>query len=281
MVEEYDSIVRNTVWDVVQRLEDNLVSTLCLVTRIDSYFTGLGFSKNLYHTVVEGELLILVLYANDLILIGDEKLIKSCKEDLAREFEMKDMGLMHYFLGMEVWKGDGELFVSQGMYANEILRRFRMESSKPMETHLAGNWRKEDATSAEVVEATVYRQLVGSLMYLVNTRPNMCHAVNQLSQVMVRPTKLYWKATKHVLRCFKGTIQFGLWYRRTEGAKLQGFTNADWVGSPSDKKSTSGGIFSIGSVAVLGTTRNRDRLHLVRQRQSTWLQVKQHVRLSG
>ena len=73
-------------------------------TMIDSYFIGLGFTKseedaNLYHIVVEGKILIIVLYVDDLILIGDEKLIKSCKEDLAREFEMKDMGLMHYFLG--------------------------------------------------------------------------------------------------------------------------------------------------------------------------------------
>ena len=67
---------------------------------------------NLYHIVVEGKLLIIVLYLDDLILTGGEKLIKYFKEDLAREFEMKDMGLMHYFLGMEVWQGDGELFVS-------------------------------------------------------------------------------------------------------------------------------------------------------------------------
>ena len=76
---------------------------------------------------------------------------------------------MHYFLGMEVWQGDGELFVSQGKYTNEILKRFCKESNKPMETPLADNWRKEDATSGEVVEAIVYRQLVGSLMYLVIT----------------------------------------------------------------------------------------------------------------
>ena len=77
-------------------------------TRIDSYFTGLGFTKsetivNLYHIMVKGKLLIIVLYVDDLILTGDDQLIFSCKEDLAREFEMKDMGLMHYFLGMEVW----------------------------------------------------------------------------------------------------------------------------------------------------------------------------------
>eukprot|EP00253_Pinus_taeda_P030565 PITA_30565 len=86
-----------------------------------------------------------------------------------------------------------------------------------METPLAGNRQKEDGTLGEVVEAIVYRQLVGSLMYLMNARPDMCYAVNQLSQVM------------------------------TEGVKLQGFTDADWAGSPSNRKSTSGGIFSIGS----------------------------------
>jgi len=65
--------------------------------------------------------LIIVLYFGDLILTGDEKLIRSCKEDLAREFNMKDMGLMHYFLGLEVWKVYGELFFSHGKYSNKIL----------------------------------------------------------------------------------------------------------------------------------------------------------------
>eukprot|EP00253_Pinus_taeda_P007820 PITA_07820 len=244
MVEEYDSIVQNSVWDVVPRPENkSVVSSHWLYkvkqavdgsvekhkarfvargfsqvegieydetfapvarlkrawyTRIDNYFTGLGFTKseadaNLYHIMVEGKPLIIVLYVDGLILTGDDQLIMSCKEDLVREFEVKDMGLMYYFLGMEVWQKDGEMFVSQGKYANEILRRFHMEMCKPMQTPLAGNWRKEDATSGEVVAATVYQQLVGSLMYLVNTRPDLCFAVNQLSQAMVQPTKLFWK----------------------------------------------------------------------------------------
>ena len=76
-------------------------------TGIDNYFTRLGFRKseadaNLYHILVEGKLLIIFLYVDDLILIDDEQLIRSCKDDLAREFEMKDTGLMHYFLTLEV-----------------------------------------------------------------------------------------------------------------------------------------------------------------------------------
>ena len=183
--------------------------------------------------------LIIVLYVDDLILTGDEKLIHSCKEDLAKEFEMKDMGLLHYFLGLEIWRRDGELFVSQGKYAREILGKFHMESCKPMDTPLPGNWRKEDATSGEVVDATIYRKLVGLLMYLVNTRLDIFYTVNQLIQAMVKPTKLFWKAGKHVLRYLRGTTVYELWYKQTEGVNLQGFTNADWEGSPSYKKTTS------------------------------------------
>ena len=80
-----------------------------------------------------------------------------------------------------------------------------MERSKPMETPLPRNWRKEDATSGELVEAKIYRKLVGSLMYLVNTQPDMCYMVNKLSQVMVKPTKLFWKACKNLLRYLRGS----------------------------------------------------------------------------
>ena len=100
------------------------------------------------------------------------------------------------------------------------------------------------------MDATIYRELVGSLMYLVNTRPNICYAVNQISQAMVKPTKLFWKARKHVLRYLRDTSEYGLWYRQTNEVKLHGFMDADWAGSPTDRKRKLGGIFSIGSTIV-------------------------------
>ena len=161
-------------------------------------------------------MLIIVLYVDDLILISDELLILSCKVDLAKEFEMKDLGLLHYFLGLEIWQRSDGLFVSQGKYAREILEKFNMHRCKPIDTPLPGGWRKEDATLAKVVDATVYRQLVGFLMYLVNTQPDLCYAVNQLSKAMVKPTKLFWKAGKHVLRYLRGTSEYGFMVQ-TEG----------------------------------------------------------------
>ena len=101
-------------------------------TRIDSYFTRLGFTKseedaNLYHIMVEGKPLIIVIYVDDLILTSDDKLIQSCKEDLAREFEMKDMVLMHYFLGMRCGRKMGKYLC--------------LKASMPMRYLGASTWR--------------------------------------------------------------------------------------------------------------------------------------------
>ena len=123
------------------------------------------------------------------------------------------------------------MFVSQGKYAREILEKFHLQGYKPIDTPLPGNWNKEDATLVEVVNATVYRHFVGSLMYSVNTRPYMCYAVHQLSQTMFKPTKLFWKAGKHVLRYLRGTSDYSLWYRQMDEVKLHSFTDADWPGS--------------------------------------------------
>jgi len=140
---------------------------------------------------------------------------------------MKDMGLMHYFLGLEVWQGDGEMFMSQRKYSSEILQMFHMDNCKTMDTPLATNCRKEDASSRETVDPTIYIQLVGSLMYPKNKRPNICYAFNQFFQAIVKSTILYWKAAKHVLRNVRSTIKYVLWYKRIDGVNLQGFTDSD------------------------------------------------------
>ena len=163
--------------------------------RIDTYLQKMGFVKseadaNLYYLMVGGEILILVLYVDDLFLTGSLRLIVDCKRNLAEEFEMKDLGLMHYFLGMEVWQTNGEIFLGQGKYCIEILKRFGMEDCKAMSTPIITNWKKVDTTKEKDVDPTLYRQLIGSLMYLVNTRPDIAFAVNSLSQFMVEPKRM-------------------------------------------------------------------------------------------
>jgi hypothetical protein len=103
--------------------------------RIDSFLTSLGFTKskvdsNLYFKVMNDELMILLLYVDDLFLTREEKFITDCKKKLTTKFEMKDLGLMHYFLGLEVWQSLEKIFLNQGKYAIEILKRFDMLECK-------------------------------------------------------------------------------------------------------------------------------------------------------
>eukprot|EP00253_Pinus_taeda_P014385 PITA_14385 len=164
--------------------------------RIDGYLQKMGFVKsdtdpNLYYLVVESKPLILVLYVDDLFLIGSSKLIEDYKKNLATEFDMKDLGRMHYFLGLEVWQQKGEVFLRQGRYATEILKMFGMGDCRPMAMPVITNWKKIDALKYKDVDPTLYQQLRGSLMYLVNTRADICYAVNTLSQFMVEPKRAH------------------------------------------------------------------------------------------
>ena len=112
------------------------------------------------------------------------------------------------------------------------------------------------------MDPTLYRQLIGSLMYLVNTRPNLSFAVNTLSQFIVEPRRVHWVAAKHMLRYLAGTVDYGLDYRGSGGVSLVGFTDSDWEGCVRDRKSTSGCCFSLGSAAVLWFSRKQKSVAL-------------------
>jgi hypothetical protein len=136
--------------------------------KIDGYLMSLGFSKsvvdpNLYYNIVGDECLILVLYVDDLFLTGSESLIVECKCALASEFKMKDLGMMHYFLGLEVWQRTNEILLSQGKYTVEILKKFEMTDCKPMPTPMVMDLKKLNETSFDLIETDphLYKQLIG------------------------------------------------------------------------------------------------------------------------
>jgi hypothetical protein len=124
---------------------------------------------------------------------------------------MKDLGLMHYFLGLEVWQKPDGIFLSQGKYIVDVLKRFGMLDCKSMNTPMVSNLKKlhETDSGSDLVDPTMYRQLIGSLMYLIHTRPDICFAVSALSQFMSDLRQRHWVAAKHVLRYLRGSIAFG------------------------------------------------------------------------
>jgi hypothetical protein len=117
-------------------------------------------------------------------------------------------------------------------------------------------------TSSELVDATLYRQIIGSLMYLMNTRPDICFVVKTLSRYLVEPRCAHLVAAKHVMRYLKGTLDFGLCYNKDQDFRLIGYTNLDWAGSVSNRKSTLGCCFSLGSSMTSWKSRKQSNISL-------------------
>jgi hypothetical protein len=136
--------------------------------RIDGNMISLGFNKsvvdpNLYYKTVNGDSLFMVLYIDDLFLIGTRSLIIKCKYALASEFKMKDLRMMHYFLGLEVWQRTDEIFLSQGKYTVEIFKKFEILNLKPMTTPMMTILKKLSVSSFDYdeIDTTIYTKLVG------------------------------------------------------------------------------------------------------------------------
>jgi hypothetical protein len=234
---------------------------------IDSFLMRLGFTKskedsNLYFKIMNNEPIILLLYVDDLFLTREENLIIECKKRLASEFEMKYLGLMHYFLGLEVWKSPKNIFLNQGKYTVEIFKRFNMLECKPMNTPMEVKLKLLVDTLSELIDATLYRQIIGSLMYLTNIGPDIYFSMNTLSQFLVECRHVHLVATKHVMRYLKGTIDCGLSYDGDHDFTLSGYTDAGWAGSVSDRKSTSGCCFSLGSTMISWQSRKQSSIAL-------------------
>jgi hypothetical protein len=137
-----------------------------------------------------------------------------------------------------------------------------MLECNPMNTPMETKLKLLVDTSSELIDATLYRQIIGLLMYLTNTRPDICFAMNTLSQFLVEPRHVHLVVAKHVMRYLKGTLDCGLNYDGDHDLALSGYTDSDWAGSVSDRKSTSGCCFSLGSAMILWQSRKQSSISL-------------------
>ena len=237
-------------------------------TRIDGYFQKFGLmrSKNeptLYIKREGNQILLVSLYVDDLIYMGSDPILNNkFKADLMNEFEMKDLGLMRYFLGMEVHQCQEEIFVCQSKYAKDMLSKYGMMNCTGVHNHVAHGellCKDDGAPKASVIE---FRSIVGSLMFLCNTRPDIQFAVSLVSRYMNDPSILHLKAAKRILRYVKGTIGYGLHYSHVDKFELVGFSDSDWGSNLDDRKSTSGQCFSLGSGMITWSSKKQSTVAL-------------------
>jgi hypothetical protein len=182
-----------------------------------------------------------------LITGSNELQIEEFKQEMMRVFEMTDLGLMTYFLGMEVKQSKNEVFICQKKYAKEILKKFQMEECKATSTPMNQKEKLCKDDGAHKIDEGYFRSIIGCLMYLTTTRPAILFDVSLLSRFMHRASELHLRAAKRILRYVRGTVSFGVKYEKCKSFKLHGFSDSDWAVTIEDMKSTSGYCFTLGS----------------------------------
>uniref|UniRef100_A0A2N9FTI1 CCHC-type domain-containing protein n=1 Tax=Fagus sylvatica TaxID=28930 RepID=A0A2N9FTI1_FAGSY len=191
-----------------------------------------GFSSSSHDTALfirrsDKGMILLLLYVDDMIITGDDHSgISDFKLFLHQQFEMKDLGHLSYFLGLEVSSDSTGYYLSQAKYASDLLSRAGLTDTKVVSTPLEMNARLTPLDGTPLSDATLYRQLVGSLVYLTVTRPDIAHAVHL------------------------GTMFHGLHFSAHSTLDLCAYSDADWAGDPTDRRSTTGFCFFLGDSLI-------------------------------
>ena len=192
----------------------------------------------------------MIVYVDDIVVIGDDQEeMAQLKNHLAREFEIKDLGKLRYFLGIEVARSQKGIFISQRKYILDLLTETGMLGFKPAESPVESNHRLQKG-AGEPVDKERYQRLVGRLIYLSHTRPNIAYAVSLVSQFMHDPRKTHMEAVSRILCYLKSAPGKGLLFSNNGHLRIESFIDADWAGSLDDRRSTSGYCTLVGGNLV-------------------------------
>ncbi|KAK2374696.1 hypothetical protein QL285_075640 [Trifolium repens] len=197
----------------------------------------------------KGKLMIAHIYVDDIVFGGmTDALVKQFVHQMQSEFEMSLVGeLITYFLGLQVKQMEDTIFISQSKYAKNIVKKFGMESATHKRTPAATHLKLTKDEKGVSVDQSLYRSIIGSLLYLTTSRPDFSFAVGVCARYQAEPKMSHLTQVKRILKYVNGTSDYGIMYSHSEDSRLIGYCDADWAGSADDRKSTSGGCFFLGN----------------------------------
>ena len=206
---------------------------------------------NLYFSHVGNHTIALLVYVDDILITGSHfTLIAQLKQHLHNNFKTNDLGPIHRYLGVQFDRTPTGLRMHQTDYALSILHLFNMESCSPSHTPLPEGLSLSKDSATPPVDATLYRMLVGKLLFLTKTRPDITHAVSVVSRFMQSPQEAHLQAAKHVLRYVRRYPDLGLFFKQGEENLLHGYTDADYGQDVDDRISVGAYIFFLGSSPI-------------------------------
>nr|AFP55546.1 gag-pol polyprotein [Rosa rugosa] len=198
-----------------------------------------------------GKVTALIIYVDDMVVTGDDiEEIQRLQGQLSSEFEMKDLGNLKYFLGIEVARGKDCIVLSQRKYVLDLLAETGMLDCKPVATPIEQNHQLAEYLDQVPTNKGRYQRLVGRLIYLSHTRPDLAYAVSVVSQFMHNPSEAHMDAVFRILQYLKSAPGKGLIFSKYSHLDVSGYTDADWAGSITDRRSTSGYFTFVGGNLV-------------------------------
>ena len=224
--------------------------------RLSKFLIEKGFRRGKVDTtlfiLIENKNILLVqVYVDDIIFGStNESLCKFFSNLMQSEFEMSMMGELNFFLGLQIKQGKEGTFVSQTKYCKELLKRFGMDNAKAMDTPMSTTCYLDKDEQGKNIDVKKYRGMIGSLLYLTASRPDIMFSVCMCARYQANPKESHLSAVKRIMKYLIGTLNVGLWYPKGSTCDLIGYSDSDFAGCKLDRKSTSGTCHLLGNSLV-------------------------------
>ncbi|XP_038992978.1 uncharacterized protein LOC120116622, partial [Hibiscus syriacus] len=224
--------------------------------RLSNFLIEKGFSKGNVDTTLflkhKGkDLLVAQIYVDDIIFGStNDVLCQEFSKLMQSEFEMSMMGELSFFLGLQIKQRKDGIFIYQAKYVKDMLMKFGLENGKPHDTPMSSSTKLYLDEGGKCVDVKLYRSMIGSLLYLTASRPDIMFSVCLCARFQSCPKESHLLAVKRIFRYFKDTPSLGLWYPRDSSFNLHAFSDADYGGCKIDRKSTSGTCQFLGNMLI-------------------------------
>ncbi|KAJ9560929.1 hypothetical protein OSB04_006089 [Centaurea solstitialis] len=204
-------------------------------------------------------ILLVQIYVDDIIFGStNPKLCEKFELLMKSEYKMSMMGELTFFLGLQIKQSEKGIFINQGKYVHEMLKKFDLTSCTPMKTPMAPPLSLDKDSKGKPVDVTLYRGMIGSLLYLTASRPDIMYSTCLCARYQAEPKESHLTAVKRIFRYLKGTPNMGLWYSKDSGFDLTAYSDSDFAGCKIDRKSTTGGCHLLGGKLVSWTSKKQN-----------------------
>jgi hypothetical protein len=236
--------------------------------RLRNFLTSRGFKigkvdTTLFTKKIGHDIFICQIYVDDIIFGStNESFCEEFGKMMSREFEMLMIGELSFFLGLQIKQLKAGTFVCQSKYVKDILKKFGIEEAKPIKTPMATNGHLDLDEGGKPVDLKLYRSIIGSLLYLTASRPDIIFSVCMCARFQAAPKECHLTAVKRIMRYLKYTPNIGLWYPKGAQFELVGYSDSDYAGCKIDRKSTSGGCQLLGCSLVSWSSKKQNSVAL-------------------